>query len=86
MFLVTVHLPNAFPFTDNEVFTDSDDAMLRATEWIEWGGALRAEVRDIDSHVEKMALDTYAAIGLGAVFGYKVVDVTDANDRELVAA
>jgi hypothetical protein len=85
MFLVTVHLPNAFPFADNEVFLTSEDAIARANEWVEWGGARGCEVTDVDTYLEEEAARTFTAIGLGAVFGHKVVETVDATD-ELVAA
>lgn len=89
MFLVTVHLPNSFPFTDVEVFMDGDDAVAKAREWLAVG-ATKCEVADVDSYLAIEANRTFTLVGLGRALGYEL-DLTDTGadrteTRELVAA
>lgn len=69
MFVVTVTLPNAFPFDDVELFLNPDDAVDKARRWVEVG-ATDVLVRDAGSWLDDTANATVTMIGLGKALGY----------------
>lgn len=78
VFVVTVTLPNSFPFDDVELFLNPDDAVDKARRWLEVGAA-DVTVRDAGTWLNDTANMTFTMIGLGKALGFETVKYAEAE-------